>query len=65
VTLPEAFREYAGLIAGGKVRVVGVEIGLEIWEPERFNAEMAAAAEDIQKRREAEFAGANGENASQ
>ena len=61
VTLPEAFREYAGLISGSKVRVVGVEIGLEIWETGRFNAEMAAADEEMQRKREAEFSVVNGD----
>ena len=36
VLIPEPFRDYAGLVAGAEVCVVGVEIGLEIWSPERF-----------------------------
>ena len=59
VLIPEAFREYAGLVAGAEVCVVGVEIGLEIWSPERFAAEMKAAAAAMKRRAEQEFAGGN------
>ena len=57
VLIPEPFREYAGLIAGAEVCVVGVEIGLEIWSPERFAAEMDATAAAMKRRAEEEFAG--------
>jgi DNA-binding transcriptional regulator/RsmH inhibitor MraZ len=45
ITLPELLQEHAGVKAGSKVVVVGVEIGVEIWEAERFKEEMAAAEE--------------------
>jgi DNA-binding transcriptional regulator/RsmH inhibitor MraZ len=40
ITLPASFREYAGLVPGGEMMVVGVEIGLEIWSRERWEQEM-------------------------
>ncbi len=41
ITLPPAFREYAELVPGKELCVIGVEIGVEIWNPHRYLAEMA------------------------
>ena len=41
ITSPQAFREKAGLECGGPVTVVGTGIGLEIWNCERWEAQMA------------------------
>ena len=57
VTLPEPFREYAGIVPGGEVCVVGVEVGVEIWEASKFAAEMRAIGEHLAERRDAEMAG--------
>lgn len=56
VTLPAPFREHAGIIAGKEVCIVGVEVGVEIWEPARFAAEMQAIGEHLSDRRDAEMA---------
>jgi division/cell wall cluster transcriptional repressor MraZ len=41
ITIPTLFREYAELLPGGPVMLVGCEIGVEIWNTERWSAEMA------------------------
>jgi len=56
VTLPEQFREYAGITPGGAVRIVGVEVGVEIWNADSFAAEMKAINKHLTERREAEMA---------
>jgi len=50
VTLPQAFRRHAGLEAGAEAYVVGVEVGVEIWSRERWEAELAALNEHWQER---------------
>ncbi len=40
VTVPEVLQRFAGLLPGVEARVVGVEIGVEIWAAERFETEM-------------------------
>jgi MraZ protein len=40
ITVPPAYREYAGLAPGSEIVVVGVEIGVEIWNAERWDEEM-------------------------
>ncbi len=40
VTLPEVLQRFAGLLPGSDAKVVGVEIGVEIWAADRFEAEM-------------------------
>ena len=41
VTIPPAIREYAALVPGTEVCVIGVEVGVEIWNAERYQAEMS------------------------
>lgn len=40
LTLPERLRDYAALTPGSEACVVGVEIGVEIWNRERLQREM-------------------------
>ena len=40
ITLPQAFRDHAGLDAGcRKIVIVGTEIGVELWNIDRWNEE--------------------------
>ncbi len=56
ITLPAPFREYAGIAPGSEICLVGVEVGVEIWDQEKFAAEMRAIAEHLTKWREVEMA---------
>ena len=55
ITLPELLRDHAGLTAGAEAVVVGVELGVEIWEARRFDAELKSSGEREQARKEREF----------
>ena len=55
VTLPERFRKLTGLQPGVEACVVGVEIGVEIWTSEKFDAEMDEADIQIEKQRQLEY----------
>ena len=55
ITLPELLRQHADLESGAEVVVVGVEIGVEIWEKGRFLKEMESARKREQLKREREF----------
>jgi DNA-binding transcriptional regulator/RsmH inhibitor MraZ len=55
ITLPALLQEHAGLKPGAKVVVVGVEIGVEIWESGRFNEEMESANKHEELKKEREF----------
>jgi DNA-binding transcriptional regulator/RsmH inhibitor MraZ len=55
ITLPELLREHAHLGPGVDAVVVGVEIGVEIWEAGRFRQEMESAREREEMKREREF----------
>ena len=39
VTIPPAFREFAALNPGSEICVVGAEVGVELWNPQRYEAE--------------------------
>lgn len=41
ITLPAAYREHAGVAPGADIIVLGIEIGVEIWNPERWANELA------------------------
>lgn len=56
ITLPPAYREHAAIGAGGEAVVVGVEIGIEIWSPERFAAEQRTIQEHMLEKGEREMA---------
>ena len=55
VTLPERFRKLTGLQPGVEACVVGVEIGVEIWTSEKFDAEMDEADIQLEKQRQLEY----------
>lgn len=40
ITLPEMFRKFAGIECGKEVILVGAEIGIEIWNPEKWEQEI-------------------------
>lgn len=56
ITLPQAYRDYAGLLPGTDVVVVGVEIGVEIWNAERWKTEMEAINQHYLEKGERELA---------
>ena len=56
LTIPHGFREYAGLLPGTEIVVVGVEIGVELWNAERWNAELMKMNEHAIARGESEMA---------
>lgn len=60
VTLPERFRQMTGLLPGAEACVVGVEIGVELWLAERFDAEMAETGVQLEKQRELEYSALTG-----
>ncbi len=55
ITLPHAFREFAGLEPGTETCIIGVEVGVEIWSAARYAAEMKAIQEHLEKKREQEL----------
>ena len=55
VTLPERFRKLTGLQPGADACIAGAEIGVEIWNAERFDAEMEAADLQLEKQRQLEY----------
>ena len=55
ITLPELLRRHADLKPGTEAVVVGIELGVEIWEAGRFNKEMAEADRRDEMKREREF----------
>ncbi|MCQ2378608.1 MAG: hypothetical protein MJ016_05285 [Victivallaceae bacterium] len=59
LTLPEVLRRHAALAPGRQACVVGVEIGVEIWAKECFDAEMREIrdGEEIRRRKELAIAG--------
>ena len=48
VSIPSHLQEFAGLLPGSRVSIVGVEIGVEIWAEERLKSEMSSI-EDVEK----------------
>ena len=56
ITLPPAYREHGGIGAGGEAVVVGVEIGIEIWSPERFAEEQKKIQEHMLEKGDREMA---------
>ena len=56
ITIPQAFREHAGFGAGSqKMVIVGVEIGVELWTVERWEAERRRMEEHDNLKREQEM----------
>jgi len=55
VTIPPEFRDFAGLSAAGSVVVVGVEIGVEIWDRARWQEEQKKLMEHAREKGEREL----------
>ena len=56
LTLPPAYRDYADLHAGTDTVVVGVEIGVEIWNAKRWAAELDIINGHVSEKGEIEMA---------
>ena len=56
ITLPPAYRGHAGLQPGADVVIVGIEIGIEIWEASRWEQELSAINEHVMQKAELEIA---------
>jgi len=57
ITIPEPYREYADLHPGKEVVVVGCEIGVEIWNTERWTLELSRMNEHFREKGEIEMSG--------
>ena len=55
ITLPQEYRDHAGLVPGGDVMVVGNEIGVEIWSRERWLEEQKMIMEHEREKGEREM----------
>ncbi|MFW5893949.1 MAG: division/cell wall cluster transcriptional repressor MraZ [Verrucomicrobiota bacterium] len=55
ITIPVSFREIVGLSAGTEAVLVGVEIGIEVWSAERWNAEFQTLLQHEQDKAEREM----------
>lgn len=55
ITIPPEYRDFAGLKTGGNTVVVGVEIGIEIWDLERWKAEQMNCMEHARAKGETEM----------
>ena len=56
LTVPVGFRDYAALQPGTEIYVVGVEIGAEIWNAERWRREMDEVNGHLERKGEGEMA---------
>lgn len=56
VTIPPAFREPLGLTGNQEIVVVGVEIGVEIWNASQWNEELSKINEHVTEKGEREMA---------
>ena len=55
ITIPPAFREHAGIAPRSAVALVGVEIGVEIWNLERWRGELARIRQHMTDKGEQEM----------
>ena len=55
ITLPQMFKEHAGIENGTDAVVVGIEIGVELWSLERWEAEQRKIMEHSMKKDELEM----------
>lgn len=55
ITLPQMFRDHADIRNGNEVVVAGVEIGIEIWNAERWKKEQIGIQEHMTKKSEHEM----------
>lgn len=56
ITIPAMYREYADIQPGTEVFVVGVEIGVEIWNTERWKDELSKVDSHIREKGQREMA---------
>ncbi len=56
ISVPQAYREYAELVPGSDAVVIGVEIGVEIWNAERWMQELEQVNEHVREKGEREMA---------
>ena len=56
ITLPSAYRDHGSIKPGSEVVVVGVEIGVEIWNAERWAEELKRVNEHMLQKGEREMA---------
>jgi DNA-binding transcriptional regulator/RsmH inhibitor MraZ len=56
LTIPSAFRERLGLVPGASTMVVGTELGIEIWEATRWQAELESLSQHELRKVEADMA---------
>lgn len=56
LTLPQAYREHAGLLAGADAVIVGIEIGVEIWNAEKWAEELVKVNNHFREKGEREMA---------
>lgn len=56
LTIPPEYRDFAGLTAAGNAVVVGVEIGVEIWDRARWQEEQKNLMEHAREKGEREMA---------
>jgi len=56
ITIPHAFRDLLGLVPGTEAAVIGCGCRLEIWNAERWAAEMTLVFEHDRRRAEAQMA---------
>lgn len=55
ITIPEAYRQSAGIQPGNEVMVVGCEIGIEIWNTERWENEFNEMNKNLRDKGEIEI----------
>ena len=55
ITVPQMFKEHAGLKNGADVIVAGVEIGVELWSVERWEEEQRRIGEHMRRKSEQEM----------
>lgn len=57
ITLPEPFRDFAKISPGSNVCVAGVELGVEIWNLDRWNRELEEINSHLNDKNALELAG--------
>ena len=55
ITVPSAYRDYAGLVPNTEVLLIGCEIGVEIWNSDRWNNESRLIQSHIAEKVEKEM----------
>lgn len=55
ITVPTIFREHAGIDSGEQIVLLGVEIGAEIWKPDRWKQELAVISDHMVRKGDEEL----------